>query len=85
MKNTISIVPADDEMKIFVEAIAILNRFKAAGFDTRRAFVDVVAEKNPFYDTHENILKLYGFWAKRVTDEQLNADLLKILVLIETK
>lgn len=79
MKNLISICPVDDEMAVLVNAIKILNDYKAAGFVKRESFVELIMDEDKSYHSLQGMQKLNNFWAGRVKDESLNTDLVKIL------
>ena len=84
MKKTICITPADDESEVLVTAISILNQFKVLGFNTRRSFIQTIADFKPEYHDYDNIEKLRGFWQSRVRDKFLNDDLQIILDKLKT-
>lgn len=82
MEIPISITPADNEIKILLKAISILNSFKLAGYDTPKKFVEIVCEYFGEYSDYDGQVKLKTFWACRVKDEKLNDDLQRVLILI---
>ena len=79
MNNSISISPVDDEMALLANSLKILNQFKINGFTKREAFVELVMDEDKSYHTLAGMQKLNNFWALRVKDAELNADLQKIL------
>lgn len=79
MKNQVLIEPVDEEMALLANAVLILNNYKAKGFLKREAFVEVVMDEDKSYHTFQGMQKLNNFWACRVKESQLNADLVRIL------
>lgn len=79
MKKMIEIDPVDTEMEIFANAVRILNAYKRAGFVKRESFVECVMGEDSSYHTFQGFQKLNNFWAGRVKDVYLNADLEAIL------
>lgn len=79
MNNSICISPVDDEMALLANSLKILNAFKRLGFVKREAFVELVMDEDTSYHTLAGMQKLNNFWALRVKDAELNADLQRIL------
>lgn len=79
MKNTILINPVDEEMTLMANAVLILNNYKAAGFEKREAFVELVMGEDTSYHNPKGMNLLNNFWACRVKNEILNNDLIRIL------
>lgn len=79
MKNSILIDPVDEDMALLANAVLILNNYKRAGFAKRESFVELVMNEDTSYHTLQGMQKLNNFWAGRVKDKFLNADLVRIL------
>ncbi|QGK72815.1 hypothetical protein [Flavobacterium sp. SLB02] len=79
MKNAILIEPVDEEMTLLANAVLILNNYKAAGFENRSAFVELVMGEDKSYHTPKGMTLLNNFWACRVKNKELNDDLTRIL------
>lgn len=79
MNNSVCISPVDDEMALLANSLKILNTFKGLGFTKREAFVELVMDEDKSYHTLAGMQKLNNFWAMRVKDAELNADLQRIL------
>lgn len=79
MNNSISISPVDDDIALMANSLKILNQFKINGFTKRDAFVEMVMDEDKSYHTLDGMKKLNNFWAGRVKDAELNADLQRIL------
>lgn len=79
MKKTICITPVDDVMSSWVEALEVLNQFKAMGFERREAFREVVSEYDRNYIDYRMSQKLNNFWALRDRSEFLVTDLRVVL------
>lgn len=75
----IQIQPVDKDIALLANAVRILNDYKRAGFVKRDSFIEVVIEIDPHFNQFHLIQKLYIFWAGRLKDEAINADLEKIL------
>lgn len=73
------IKPADQDIKIRVEALNILNEFKMLGFVKVSGFVGVVQNNLIEYKDYKLVKRLLAFWAGRVADEQLNKKLTELL------
>lgn len=84
MKNTILIVPVDEEMEVLATAVSILNDYKFQGFSKREAFVEAIMDEDKSYHTFQGMQKLNNFWAGRVKNAQLNIDLVRILENLKT-
>lgn len=78
MENIVLITPVDEEMALLVNAVLILNNYKALGYVKREAFVELVMEKDASYHSLKGMQKLNNFWSGRVKDGELNKDLSKI-------
>jgi len=78
MKKSIVINPVDEEMELLANAVSILNNFKKIGFVKRESFVEMVMDEDTSYHNFQGMQKLNNFWAGRVKDAALNADLLRI-------
>ncbi|AGO49148.1 hypothetical protein Phi39:1_gp33 [Cellulophaga phage phi39:1] len=74
MKKII-ITPANNDIKIQVEAISIKSDFISLGFKTRSSFVSVVQVMNKKYKTKKNGELLQKFWNIRKCTAVLNRDL----------
>ena len=79
MIKPICITPCDEEMSLIANSVNILNQYKKHGFVMREAFVELIMSEDLTYQTYEGMKKLNNFWALRVKDAELNADLVKIL------
>ena len=84
MNKFIEILPFDDEMKVLVTALQILNDFKRLGFVKRDAFVELIMSEDVSYHNFSAMQKLNNFWAGRVKDDVLNTDLQRILENVKT-
>lgn len=82
--NTINIIPVDEEMKVLATAVKILNDYKTIGFVNRSAFVELIMDEDKSYHSFQAMQKLNNFWAGRVKDEELNADLIRIFENMKT-
>lgn len=79
MNKSVCITPIDDEMALIADSLHILNEFKKLGFVKREAFVELVMSEDSAYHTFDGMKRLNNFWALRVKDVLINADLRKIL------
>lgn len=79
MKNTILINPVNEEMELLANAVLILNNYKAAGFETRAAFVELIMGEDVSYHNPKSMKVLENFWSCRVKNKELNNDLTRIL------
>lgn len=79
MIKKIEIIPVDEEMELLSKAVYILNCFKQAGYVNRQDFVEFVTDTDLSYKNINGFNKLNNFWAGRVKDKSLNADLEVIL------
>lgn len=77
--EAISIVPVDNDIRVLLEGIDILNEFKKLGFNTRGSFVGVVQYNIEMFKDYRNLKLLFQFWAGRAKDENLNDELNKLL------
>lgn len=77
MKQVI-INPFDEQMKVQIDAIKILNDFKLSGFTKRESFVELIMGEDKSYHSIQGMNKLNNFWSGRIKDKSLNDDLLKI-------
>lgn len=84
MEN-ICIKPADNDMKLLVESINILNQFKMLGFANKRGFMGVVQDNMPKYLEYSNGVKLGNFWSGRLKDVDVNQDLEKLLNILKAE
>ena len=71
--------PVDKGIKLRVESLKILNEFKVLGFVKVSGFIGVVQQNLEEYRDYKCVKRLLAFWAGRVADADLNADLLKLL------
>lgn len=80
-KNTKSICinPVDEDMRLIVDSLNILNEFKRLGFVTRGGFVGVVQMNLEEFKDYANLTRLFQFWAGRLKDQQLNDQLNQLL------
>jgi hypothetical protein len=78
-KETICIQPIDNDMRILVDGLNILNDFKRLGFNTRGSFVGVVQDNLEMFKDYRNLKVLFQFWAGRAKDEDLNTQLNQLL------
>jgi len=84
MEKSFCINPVNDEMKISVEAVYLLNEFKRK-FETRRSFMQVVVDKMPKYDNMEGFNQLTAFWNSRLKSQEMNTDIETVLELLKAE
>lgn len=77
MKKSIEITAVDDEIANRAYALWLLNEFRALGFETRKAFVNVVMDYLPELNSFQGGCRLNNFWASR--EFGLSEELEKVL------
>ncbi len=75
MENTITITPANHEIKVMADTVRIRNQFVNMGFETRSGFIGVVQQINPDYIEYKAVTLLERWWNNRAKSEELNKDL----------
>jgi len=65
----------DKEMEARYNALMTLNRFRALGFEKREAFINIVIEKKPEYNTRAGSKMLETYWVSRNFSATITADL----------
>lgn len=73
----ITITPANADIEKKVRSLKILNGFVEAGFEERKAFVQVCLDECEDLNNYQGISKLNNFWALR--EFSLNDKLEKVL------
>lgn len=79
MKNTITILPVTDEISSLADAVRIKNDFLQMGFDSRKAFLEVVCDYKPEYKNPDKVQVLMNWWLLRIKDCAVNDDMQTVI------
>ena len=64
-KQAMCLDPVDDFVETQFRALHAINSFKKMGFDSWKAFYEIMVEKYPNADEVQVYKKLHAFWALR--------------------
>ncbi len=73
------ITPVDENIKLRVESLNLLNEFKMLGFTTRSGFVGVIQDNLEEFKAYKKLNELFAFWDGRKHCNDLNNELRKLL------
>jgi hypothetical protein len=84
MEKSFCITPANEEMKVTIQAVYLLNAFKET-FEHKRSFLQVMADKMPKYNSMEGFNQLTAFWNGRMRNQEINNDVETVLEMLKSE